>query len=174
MNVAQSDGNADPLTDLIQPNHLERLRALVEELHSVGGMDYMARNTLIRELDAALTARPQPEWANVEAPGVCDRGHRERQLKCPACHDLRIAAWTAARPAPPDPPEGWHPIETAPTAFGWFLGYGPTCGVAVFCRLDGELLSIGVNLSENSIALVNVWQPTHWRRLPDPPEAESK
>lgn len=34
----------------------------------------------------------EPAWANVEAPGVCARGHSERQPKCPACHDLRIAA----------------------------------------------------------------------------------
>jgi hypothetical protein len=35
----------------------------------------------------------KPNWTDFPAPGVCERGHTERQSSCPACHDLRIAAY---------------------------------------------------------------------------------
>lgn len=47
---------------------------------------------------AVPPAEPAPPWANVDAPGVCRRGHTERQPKCPACHDMRIAMYEAGEP----------------------------------------------------------------------------
>ncbi len=38
------------------------------------------------------------EWRNVNAPGTCARGHTDRQPKCPACHDMRIAAASIHKP----------------------------------------------------------------------------
>lgn len=55
--------------------------------------------------DAQVAAEEQgpqeaePPWASTPAPGQCGRGHLERRPKCPACHDLRIAAYERAQNA---------------------------------------------------------------------------
>lgn len=42
---------------------------------------------------------PIPEWANIDAPGICGRGHTTRHPLCPACHFMRIDVYEAAKKA---------------------------------------------------------------------------
>lgn len=63
----------------------------------------------------------------------------------------------------------WQPIETAPKEYRWFIGYGPECGVAMFCWLDGKFLTVGV-CEDSTMAVDEFWQPTHWMPLPLQPE----
>jgi hypothetical protein len=50
---------------------------------------------LVAEVERLL--HEEPPWANVDAPGICTRGHTERQPKCPACHDMKIAVYESYR-----------------------------------------------------------------------------
>jgi hypothetical protein len=45
----------------------------------------------------AVMEPAQPVWADWPAPGVCRREHSERQPRCPACHEMRIAAMDSAK-----------------------------------------------------------------------------
>ncbi|HXI50295.1 MAG TPA: hypothetical protein VNH84_02285, partial [Candidatus Saccharimonadales bacterium] len=65
----------------------------------------------------------------------------------------------------------WQPIATAPKDFGWMLGYNAECGVAVYCRLDGQLLSVAVDNLTKRLKLVDFWPPTVWMPLPAGPVA---
>jgi hypothetical protein len=66
-------------------------------------------NTCANRVADLLRAQP-PDWATTDAPGVCGRGHTERQPKCPACHDMRIEAHGRAQPPPaPDPLPKYDP-----------------------------------------------------------------
>lgn len=76
----------------------------------------------------------------------------------------------AARPAPPDPPEGWHPISTAPKDGSGVLIYAGAGNSMRVCYWRDGWAFYGTRGG----ATVYVMEPTHWRRLPDPPEAESK
>lgn len=78
----------------------------------------------------------------------------------------------AASPAPPDPPEGWQPISTAPKDGTWLLVTG--------CNTSPLVLVAGYRVEANRRSYpedrwvawgnITVRPPTHWMRLPDPPE----
>lgn len=189
--MAQSDGNADPLADRSAPL-VTRLEVIDEggrvltrrpcriELSyqddgrtlkvfvSGGRPSYPDRRD---STIAALIVRKVDEWASHVRSCPADDD-------CPVCAAamnqvvLAHSVWqashkpfslAAARPAPPDPPEGWQPIETAPKD-----------GTEVV--LKGDLWSAKGRFDTR----FNTWfadvatlkpGPTHWRRLPDPPEA---
>lgn len=146
VNVAQSDGNADPLESL-------------------------------SDLAAARPAPPDP-------PRI--------RTRCPSCgHDTLfigsggwlVCSWLDCKSpgainhvadalfaAPPDPPEGWHPIASCPKD-----------GTEVLLWMGGSSLPrVRVGLWINEGIYPSTWRCdghhftagliTHWRRLPDPPE----
>lgn len=80
------------------------LRDIAQEAHL---LSVRAANGAVSpdDLKAMLVQEtPQePAWANTPAPGTCNRGHDERQPRCPACHDMRYVAWVAKTQAQETP-----------------------------------------------------------------------
>ncbi|MBT2300351.1 DUF551 domain-containing protein [Variovorax paradoxus] len=64
----------------------------------------------------------------------------------------------------------WQPIETAPKDDSEFLAYrrGEIAAAKCFIRDDGEMWSFGRQSAHRDVFPEIV--PTHWMRLPEPPE----
>jgi hypothetical protein len=88
------------------PTPRQALLDLVEKWRATGS-GWMNGDDCADDLEIWLAAEASAltPWASTEAPGTCERGHTERQSKCPACHDMRIKAYEGSRvDRPADPP----------------------------------------------------------------------
>lgn len=104
----------------------------------------------VLRIEEALTLARKAAAVDRESEASTDRP------RAPASSSLS-APIAVASPAPPDPPEGWHPIATVPQDRRWVLVWCEDVGYSIY------RFGSGLHASEEP-------QPTHWRPLPDPPE----